>query len=266
MTMPSAAGTTPQASGLLDDLNQAVRENPVAAGLIGMGALWMVVGGSRISAFGGQLSSAAQSTARAAVSAGATGTRAIGSGIGSVGDSVLHAGEALSTGVSNAGARARDIASEGYDAVASSASKAFESSKGSAGANGLADRATSAGRGFSTSLQRNLSDALDKQPLLLGALGIALGAGIASIFAATEAERKLMGEQGAAVKETLESMAHDAIHTASSRVERMVEDVKQEAGDQSLTPAAVKENIGDIAEKLATVADSARQSVKDRLS
>ena len=263
------AGRHASSGNFLDDLNTAVRENPVAAGLIGMGALWMVVGGSRMSALGHQLPGAAQSIGRAAASAGAAGTRAVSDGLGSVGSRLGQAAQHIGDAVSSGASSVRDAAASSYDTVASSASKVFDGGQNGAGEQsngaGIVDRSSAAGRQFATSMQKNLSEALDRQPLLLGVLGLAFGVGVASVFATTEAERKLMGEKGAAVKENLKTMAHNAVNAASTRVERIVEDVAQEAGDQSLTPAAAKEQFEDVAEKVAKVASAAGESVKSRL-
>jgi len=51
---PSSA--TPHGEGVgdfFDSLQDAVRENPISAALIGMGVLWMFMGGSKTSLFGG---------------------------------------------------------------------------------------------------------------------------------------------------------------------------------------------------------------------
>src|ERR1700674_5658728 len=49
------AGTTASRSGsdFVNALQDAVRENPISAALIGMGVLWMFIGGSNTSLFGG---------------------------------------------------------------------------------------------------------------------------------------------------------------------------------------------------------------------
>jgi len=261
----------PGGPSLLEDLNIAVRDNPLAAGLIGMGALWMVLGGSRISAIGGALPSAVQTAAKTAVSAGSAGTHAISSGIGAVtsrvSNAVSQASDAVTNAVGSATQATKDAAAGGYNAVTSGASKLLDT--GSAGleeGQQMVDRSADTSRALMNSMQRNLGDAIDRQPLLLGVLGVAVGAGIASMFAATETERRLMGEQGAAVKDRLGDLAHDAVNAAGDRIERMVDDVRQEAGDQSLTPAAAKEQFEDLAGKVANVAGAARDSVKSRLS
>jgi len=48
-----------------------------------------------------------------------------------------------------------------------------------------------------------LSDVLERQPLVLGVMGLGIGAAIAGAFSATSAERELMGETSEAVRADL---------------------------------------------------------------
>ena len=49
----TAARHAPGSGDFVNALQDAVRENPISAALIGMGALWMFMGGSNTSLFGG---------------------------------------------------------------------------------------------------------------------------------------------------------------------------------------------------------------------
>src|SRR5436190_16728494 len=49
----TAASDTPGGRDFVNALQDAVRENPASAALIGMGVLWMFMGGSNTSLFGG---------------------------------------------------------------------------------------------------------------------------------------------------------------------------------------------------------------------
>src|SRR5436190_23295068 len=50
-TIPTPHG--PASSDFVSALSEAVRENPIPAALIGMGVLWLFMGGSNTSLFGG---------------------------------------------------------------------------------------------------------------------------------------------------------------------------------------------------------------------
>ena len=138
----------------------------------------------------------------------------------------------------------------------------------------VADRARAAGDGarayaqsswdYGASLTDKLGDGLQKQPLLLGALGLAIGAGIASAFPSTRMEGDLMGEQSAAAREKMHEAADDLKSYASSTANKVLEDVKDEAAARGLTPGAAKEALQDIAGKASKVAASAKNSFSDR--
>jgi hypothetical protein len=51
---PAMRGPHANRDDLMTSLTDAVRENPVPAALIGMGALWLFMGGGNMSLFGGR--------------------------------------------------------------------------------------------------------------------------------------------------------------------------------------------------------------------
>ena len=78
----------------------------------------------------------------------------------------------------------------------------------------------SSGREYGVAIQSRLSQSLERQPLLLGAIGLAIGAGIASTFATTEVETEWMGEQGAAAREKLQGAVAEGKERARKVVVR----------------------------------------------
>jgi hypothetical protein len=115
----------------------------------------------------------------------------------------------------------------------------------------------SSSREYGAAIQSRLSESLNKQPLLLGAIGLAIGAGIASAFATTEVENQLMGEKGAAARENLKHIAEEA----KSRARQVVAEVQDEAARQGLSLNAAKDAAASVAGKVRNVADTAREAV-----
>src|SRR6202012_568180 len=110
-TAPSTnRGQPPHLTGndLVGMVDKAVRENPLSAALIGMGALWLFMGGSSISLFGnGQRKSvfgALQQGAEATAHAVQSGASAVGSSVSyaarQIGETAAQAvqGAAVATG------------------------------------------------------------------------------------------------------------------------------------------------------------------------
>jgi len=241
-----------RAGPVVDRLNAAIRDNPLAAGLIGAGLAWMLMSGAK--GFG--------------VMAGAAKDA-----VGMAGSAAATAGGAVAGGVTKAAlATAAGLKSAATDVTGSVASlvpdipdtdKAIEASaEAGATVGNRINSAAAAGREYGAAIQSRLSESLEKQPLLLGAIGLAIGAGIASTFATTAVESELMGEQGSAARQKLQGLAGDV----TDRAKQIASDLKDEAGRQGLTPDAAKSAAGGIGEKVRAVAGAGRESITQRFA
>jgi hypothetical protein len=227
-----------RAGPVVDRMNAAIRDNPLAAGLIGAGVAWMLMGGAKgFGVMAGAATGAASMTGSAAATAGS----ALASG-------VAKASSATAAGLKSA-------ASDGASSVASlvpeisvpATDKAFDAvSEAGATLVNRINSAAIAGREYGVSIHSRLSDSLEKQPLLLGAIGLAIGAGIASTFSTTSVESELMGEQGTAARETLQGLGD----VVTDRAQKVVSEVKTEAQNQGLTPEAAKSAATGIGKKV----------------
>jgi hypothetical protein len=118
--------------------------------------------------------------------------------------------------------------------------------------------------GAATSLQNtgtkwgtNLSDLFDRQPLLLGALGLAIGAGIASSIPTTEAEKDVMGETSDFIRDTVTEKV--------AQVKDVADAALHEAKVQGLTPRAAGEALRTLGEKVGAIGQaSTGQSGQER--
>lgn len=240
-----------RAGPIVDRVNAAIRENPLAAGLIGAGIVWMLMGGAKgFGVMAGVVKSAAGKAGAAAGKAGSS----VAAGLAKAGST---AGAGLKTTAADV---AGSVTSLVPDLSIPDTDKAFSDARVA-----MADRldsAAAAGREYGAAIQSRLSGALERQPLLLGALGLAIGAGIASTFATTAVEQELMGEQASAMRERLQDVADDV----KDRAKQVVADVKEEAVQQGLTADAAKSAAVGIGEKLKTVAGAGRDSVAQRFA
>jgi hypothetical protein len=233
-------------SALLDDVNTAVRENPVAAGLIGLGAAWLLFGGAR-SMMPGSLMPSMDTVA----SAGRRSAQAVTDNVKSVGASAMKvahdAGDAATTGVRSVADQAKD----GYAEIASQTSQR---------AGELKDYASDASRQFMNTssdlfgqTQANLRDAFERQPLLIGVLGATVGIGIASAFPRTRLETEWLGDASASARKTAETLATEAGNVAK----RVSDAVSSEAQAQGLTTDGLKDATRSTREKLSAVGAAA---------
>lgn len=241
-----------RAGPLVDRLNRAIRENPLAAGLIGAGVAWMLFGGTR--GIGAAAGFATNVAARTGAAASAT-TRAAAGGLAQSGSNAAAAiKDAGSEVVGSVASLVPDVSLPDADKIVEAATHAQ-----SAISEGF-DSAVSKASDYTTTIRSRLSQGLESQPLLLGAIGLAIGAGIASTFATTAVESELMGAQGAAARDKLEDLAGDI----KDRAGKVLSDVQEEAGRQGLTPERAKDAASDIGDKVKTLAGAGRDAVAKR--
>jgi hypothetical protein len=241
-----------QAGPIIDRMNSAIRENPLAAGLIGAGLAWMLLGGAK--GFGA-VAGAAKGAAGKAGSAAAAAGNAMAGGFSKAASTAASGVKDSVSGI------AGSVASIVPDLSVTQTDGALDAASDVRSAIGHhLDTAAATGREYGAAVQSRLSESLERQPLLLGAIGLAIGAGIASTFAATAVESELMGEQGTAAREKLQDLADDV----TERATKVVADVKDEASRQGLTTDAAKKAAAELGEKIKTAAGAGRDSVAQR--
>jgi hypothetical protein len=238
-----------RASPMVDRLNDAIRENPLAAGLIGAGLVWMLFGSKGLGTVAGFAKDAAADTVSAVSAAG-----------GATADGMRTAGKAAASAARGAASTVADgVASIVPDIEAPDTAQWSDAAANAASAlsEGLQSAAAVGGE-YGQVLKSRLSDSLERQPLLLGAIGLAIGAGIASTFATTDAEKEWIGERGAQARAAVQS----ALNEAKDRAQEVLSGVQDEATRQGLTMEAAKEAASSIAGKVQNVAGSVGKAPK----
>jgi hypothetical protein len=236
------------ASDFVRDLGDAARKNPISAALIGMGAVWLFTGG--------------RGAGRAADLVRGAGFDRIPEATGNALDaarSTLRAGsESVGNGVSSATEALKDAGAAGLDRVARTSSEVADK------AYGYAQNIPDASGALFSTARENLSDLFRAQPLALGAVGLAIGAGIAAALPATDLEAEYFGEASDKFKEQALDFASEQASRAATVAEDVVSAVSEEARNQGLTVDAAKSAIAEFPAKLGRVADAAKEGVTDR--
>ena len=241
-----------------NSLQDAIRENPVSAALIGMGVLWMFMGGSNTSLFGGEgRRSIFRGLGQGAEGAGGvvrdTAAR-VGSSVGHGADAAAETVSHVAGGVRDASAAIAEQGSRTIEHATNSVASAYDATTNAASraADTLSNAATSAaqavqetGTKWGGTVQQNIGQLLERQPLLLGAVGIAIGAGIAASMPTTEAENKVMGAASDSVRE--------AVSDKTAQVKKMADAAVREAKAQGLTPEAAGESLRAIGDTVGAV-------------
>jgi hypothetical protein len=222
----------------LDNLNGAVRENPVAAGLIGMGLVWIVLGKS-----GAAIRDASGLTRSAKRTIDTTVNAATGAVSGAL-EKAIKAASGMS-----------DALSQSVEAAGSKIGEAVEGLKTSSPE---PETRSEFARHFPSPSSNRLADLLSRQPLALAVVGVGVGAAIASAFPSSGAETRLMGAAGEKLKETMA----DATSTFADKAASVIQEATDEAVAQNLTPEALKEAARAGAARLKTVVDAGLEALK----
>ncbi|WP_342738967.1 hypothetical protein [Bradyrhizobium sp. B117] len=219
-------------TGFFDSLLAAAKENPLSAALIGGGALWLLVGGDK-------LKGAAQSAANVAsgvVDSGTSNLRAAASGlqrsaapptapdmdneVGGVAGDSRDAAQTATDSMSEAVDRVRDRFDEGV---------AYAREQFAKMGNPLPAGDTL------TKAQSSLGDLMERQPLVIGAIGLAVGAALAGAFRTTQIEDDYIGAVSDEVKDDLSrrgTAVSKTLREAADTIAAEASDIGAEAVDR----------------------------------
>ncbi|WP_426435457.1 hypothetical protein [Bradyrhizobium genosp. P] len=230
-------------TGFFDSLIAAARVNPLSAALIGGGALWLLVGDERL-----------KGAARSAVTAA---TDVVDSGTSSLATAASElrrtAAPPMGAETDRGGGGARGTLRAATGAAADSMSEAGENvrdrfDEGVAFAReqfGKLDKPLPVKETL-TKAQSSLGDMLERQPLVLGAVGLAIGAAVAGAFRTSDIEDQYIGgisddvmgelsKRGTQVSKALREAADTVIAEVSDTGAEAMDRVKQAGTDAAQT-------------------------------
>ena len=176
---------TEKGSDFIKDLGDAARRNPISAALIGMGLVWLFAGGK---------------------SAAGRCDILQRTGLDRLPDAAKNTMNAAQDRLASAADAVRETGSDGIETATRMASEYAKS---------LPDSADVFGN-----VRGNLTDLFKAQPLALGAIGLAIGAGIAAALPATDIENSYLGETSETLKSKAAEIAGDQIEKASFACDR----------------------------------------------
>lgn len=227
-------------TSFISDLEHAARQNPVSALLIGSGLAWLFLGGARLTAAAALVKPAARAMADNAGDAMAASTNAASSvveGVRSMTTAVAEAAESAIGSVS-------DQAKGAVDSIRTTSSTA----------NNFATETVI------SPIVENLKHAFERQPLLIGGVGLAIGCAIATALPQTKMEDQAFGEASERVSSSASTMTEAAISDVKNRADQAIGAMSEEAAAQGLTSKGAKSTAADIGRKLKDVASAAPKS------
>lgn len=254
----------------IQDLGDAVRKNPVSAALIGMGVLWLFAGGNPLrQARHLAHRSGIDQLPDMASEAFAAGQSAVKSSFQSASDSVTnlssHLADSVQGTAQSLGETLSSASASARDRTASALHRRTDLGEGASdSAMGFARSLPASGGDMIEKMRGNLANVFHEQPLVLGAIGIAIGAGIAASLASTKLESEYFGETSDQFKDKAQKFAFDQANQVKTVAEGVATAAAEEARHQGLTSEGLKSAAADIGTKVKTVVGAAGDSIKYR--
>ena len=188
----------------------------------------------------GSAASGLASGVASAASGVASGLGAVASGIGSAASGLGSAASQLGRSAYSAAGTVAGGARSGADYARRGGSGAYRS------ASYLGYGASRFGRGA----RRQFSDVLESEPLILGAIGLAVGAAIGALLPRTHTEDRYLGETRDRLREEAEAYAREQFERGKAVAEEAYRTAKAEAEAHGLTSFgedSVAGRIGEVA-------------------
>lgn len=289
----------------LGNLKAQVRDNPLPLALVGAGLAWFFLGGGpssdrirRSASYGRDhftgyddddiddeyLASSytddewdSGMDALGGISSSSGGTQSLRSGSGSKKSSMTGKVGSMAAGVTDAvsgvASTVSGAAGSAYSAAEGAASAVGDTASSAAHAASMAARrAARTGRMLSRNsgrvgrrVQDGYLDILSREPLVLGALGLAVGAAIGAMLPNTEYEDEKIGPYRDRLRDEAEKRMHEGLdeakHVAKDVAESTYKAAKDEADRQGLVPGSE----GSLSDRVAKVASSAAATAEKQV-
>ena len=246
------------AADMFSNLGAQVRDNPMPLLLIGAGMAWMMMGKG-----GGQRRFDAGYMESDGVGYGASAYRPSDFGSGAERRSFAD-GEAGGPGLKE---KVSDIASHASEAAHRAAAAAAGVKHRVTGAAGQARQSAEALRGQAAragqTVQRTFLDTMEQEPLIVGALGLAVGAAIGAALPSTSVENRTLGRARDKLVETGKAKAQEVVEGAKDAAEAAYQTVREEAEHQGLTG---QPEGGSLVDKAQNVVRAGVEAAKDKMS
>lgn len=239
---------------MLSNLRTQARDNPMALALVGSGLAWLMMGSgpsaprapAGTTAYLRQPPSGAAHAGRSGEAGGAIASARDAAGkawddtssaAGRVAETARSAGSDALDGVRDAAGSLRAAGSDALDSLRDHAVSAGETARDLRAAG--EERLAGLGHGaadLGQQARRTFADVLDREPLVIGAIGLAVGAAIGALLPASELERQHLGSTGEALRDRASTLLDQGVAAATEAAGEVYESVRDEADRQGLVP------------------------------
>jgi ElaB/YqjD/DUF883 family membrane-anchored ribosome-binding protein len=192
--------------------------------------------GNQMRTAGQQVSDAASRAASSAAESVQSAASTVRDTMSSATDSLRQMGSTAASTVSSAPGAVADVASAGYQSAADAAAYARDQV-------GYASRRA----------RDTASDVVERYPLLVAGIGLAIGGILAAALPVTRAESRYLGSAADELKERARDMASQGFEQAKASAQQLYEETARKAQEQGLSADALRQAGEDIRDKAPTV-------------
>jgi hypothetical protein len=238
-------------SDFVRSLGDAARRNPVSTALLGMGVLWLISGGKPVDAATKLAKRGYDRLPNGATDWLEDGAQSVQRSVGAIGHRLSDVGDNAGSMLESATSKARETGSAALQRASRMTSDVTDV------ASEFARDLPSRSADLFSSARTRLNEMLDEQPLLLGAVGLAIGAGIAASLPATRIEAQYFGDTADEVKQKAVAFVGEQAEHLKGSAEQVLNSFGDEARRQGFTPDNVKDAAHQVGDKVAQVAGNA---------
>jgi hypothetical protein len=175
-----------------------------------------------------------------------------------VADAASRAGAAVTSTVDTVASTVTDAVSGARDAVSRAASTVTDAVSSSYQSSAeAAAYAREQALWASRQTRETFVQTMDRHPLLVGGVGLALGALLASAIPSTAPERRMFGETNEELQRRAREMASRGYDAARNAAGELVDDTVRAAKEQGLSVDALREAADELGGKMRSVAEKA---------
>jgi hypothetical protein len=243
-------------ANFVSSVADAARRNPVSTALLGMGVLWLITGGKPV-----DTASRLAKRGYDRLPDGATdwieeGATSVRRRVGSFGDQLSDVGDSAGAMMETATSRARETGAAALQRATRLTSDVTDV------ASDFARDLPSRSADLFDSARSRLNQMLDEQPLLLGAVGLAIGAGIAASLPSTRIEAEYFGDTADELKSKAAAFAGQQTERVHAMADQALDAVSEEARRQGFSPETVKAAASEVGDKVAQAASTVGAKLK----
>jgi hypothetical protein len=116
--------------------------------------------------------------------------------------------------------------------------------------------------GLFATAQSNIADLMDRQPLVLGAIGLGVGAAMAAALPSTAVEADLMSQASADFQARTQEVTAEMTERAADVADNVTAAITKEAQAQGLTPDSLTRSARDAGQKVQNVVSQSAERLR----